>query len=382
MDTLHLILNHLNELQRSDSLQHQAIDSLQQVTAAMQEEAVSPAWEFWEARTVLFLIGFLATTLSMLVSNDVNERIKSGIFGTVLSGAVGIVITLLKDSEVYLLWSLLGSAFGGGYGWYRLWKVAKMAGKRYNFNSTIPQMELITGGLNSLRERVILIENQRFLDILKSWWQKSSEEFETKVNSLSENCGKESIDINREIKKIIYDFLFSVCNIHNAIYASNTVRASIIVFGKNSNQKTVGRHWIRIDDANRPFQATSDFEEDAIAAKVLSGKETNPRYVPDLSKEKEMPKRDNKGNRYKSFTVFKINDSCVLTIDWPKEKILRESEGYEKVVNFTNIFFFEKICPYLKKLFECWKGDLPQEVYLVNLSEDANAANAETPNLM
>ena len=299
---------------------------------------------------ILFWIGCGASFMASLLAKDQNDRLKNSTFGGLVGTGLSALVTIVqKQNNIdYILYSVYGSVFGTFFGWLVYACIAVMAYIRYN--SPLSIIELITNGLQGIREQIISEENKRLLGNLDIWWKQFAMDFEDKATILLK------FDYSTYSKEmmisIVKSLLTSVCKVHNLMYNNNQMRASIIKFDANQFN---GKHWINYADFSNPLdmkifdhvdssgKKIDEKEKESVAHKLLVNENEIYKYVDTKNNIDIQDRKSEK--RYRYFSLFKIDDRHILTLDWPDD--INKING-----EMTRDYFLDpRIIDTLKNLF-------------------------------
>lgn len=142
-------------------------------------------------------------------------------------------------------------------------------------------------------------------------------------------------------------------------------RASIIVFGRKKDNNTIcGYHWISYAGERPEFRdATFDYESNAY--KIITKEIASPFiYDPNKNNGQIRTVENNKGD-YKTYLLLRINDYCVITVDWPS--IIRDEDDF---FDLLKISFQKSICPKIAEILEGKENEILKTKSLVSLKEE------------
>ena len=123
------------------------------------------------------------------------------------------------------------------------------------------------------------------------------------------------------------------------------------------------RQWI----GDRQGHRRTDFDQKSVAYQVVEGTKNSPFFTTLESANQQGQDRGDKS--YSSFYVFRLNQSAVLSLDWPKK--IEENDDY---ISVARRLLYLDVAPAIGKLLDNWHDSLASEVNLQPLS--ANQATA------
>ena len=282
---------------------------------------------------LIFLGSGLITFLSTVLAQKQDERLKNSSFGALASGVITLIITFLKkdNQQNDLLYAFLGSAIGAFNGWLVYLSIAVMAFLRYNV--IIPFIELVAHGLDSMSDNIVSYENAQSSDKLKYYLERLASELNTRIGSLDNIAALDKVNEDKTdlatrkmllqqrkefLESIARFILTSIVELFNLVYGSMRFRASILKFQytRDANGKKIyqeGRHWLYYYGSGQPFRKDKTFDQTTSAYDMVStGDRTMELF--DLSSDKVADRQA--ADRYQYFSLFRLNDWCILTLDW------------------------------------------------------------------
>lgn len=285
---------------------------------------------------LIFWGSLIANFLTTVFADDQTQRIKNGGFGALAAGGVTAIATLISDKTggedqlFLLLFSFYGSMLGALFGWLVFALIASFM--FYKYGKLLPFLELVTSGFGKFREQIILLENNPSLSKLQTWMQR----FETEVRRQSSNIESDSNFKNspNELKLSIYQqlirfILMSAIEQFNLIYGTVQFRSTIITFYETDGK---GRHDFALSyyGSNRRFRDLP-FDSDSKAAEMVSGKIIETSKTFDTT-DPGVASREST-DRYVSFTLFKLSEKSVLSVDWGQEETKQRLQDLEDRIN-------------------------------------------------
>jgi len=305
-------------------------------------------YDFQLINAIMFFGSLAITLVSVLNAKEQADRLKNSGFGTLASSAVSILITMLqKDNNFYLIaYTFAGCALGALIGWIIIFHIVKKAAGK----NKILMIELLYTGLSGVKEEIKKREHLNILEVLKEW----NADFEKTIS-------KNHFEIENDYSKTIYTWLKLNCDLYRVVlknFGKNLndctadefqSRASLIIFGqKNTNvDSEEGYHWISYEGERPEFKRNFVFGKEHDAYKVITH-EYPSIFKHDPNKDKS-PKRavNNNDGDYKTYLLFRVNDFCVLTIDW-QSKIKDDDDIFDALKNL----FQKSICPKIAEILE------------------------------
>ena len=305
-------------------------------------------YDFQLINAIMFFGSLAITLVSVLNAKEQADRLKNSGFGTLASSAVSILITMLqKDNNFYLIaYTFAGCALGALIGWIIIFHIVKKAAGK----NKILMIELLYTGLSGVKEEIKKREHLNILEVLKEW----NADFEKTIS-------KNHFEIENDYSKTIYTWLKLNCDLYRVVlknfgknlnnYTADEYqsRASLIIFGQKNNNidSKEGYHWISYEGERPEFKRNFVFGKEHDAFKVITHEHPSI-FKHDPNKDKS-PKRavNNNDGDYKTYLLFRVNDFCVLTIDW-QSKIKDDDDIFDALKNL----FQKSICPKIAEILE------------------------------
>jgi len=304
----------------------------------------------------LMLVGSFAITLfSVLSAKEQADRLKNSGFGTLASGIVSILITMFEKNnengaDIYLIaYSFTGCALGALSAWLIIYHIVKEAvkpekqkDKNKKNKATLVEVELLYTGLSGVKAEITKRERQDILNFLKEW----NFDFDKTIS-------KEMAITDSDCFKVIYTWLKLNCDLYrialktfgnNLDYSPEDYqsRASLIVFGQREDNYIEGYHWISYEGERHEFKKCTAFKQDSDAYKVISQE-----YPSIFKYDPNKTSTPRAGGDYKTYLLIRINNFCVLTIDW-QSKIKEDDD----IFDILKCLFQKSICPKIAEMIK------------------------------
>ena len=312
---------------------------------------------------IIFFAALFAGFLSTVLSEKQNQKLKNGGYATIITAGLSSFVSLSQEgnNENIVLFSLFGSTTGALLGWIFFFIIAIYSSVKYQ--GPLPFIELITQGLEGLRDQIIQKESERNCKELDNWLNKFYNNLSYQTNNVKdvvrnrEQGNEYSISnklVNELIKETIRTSLVSFCEVLNFVKGYTNARASLILFGSKEN-KIIGKHWISYRSGGKRFKIDEAFDDTSKAYKVVKDKTPWPCFVDTKKKGDDIQQRSDANSRYDIFTLFKITNEIVLTIDWSHAPKFRGIFATRDVlVKKAEEFFQDQIVPAFKELLSLW----------------------------
>jgi hypothetical protein len=311
----------------------------------------------------LALVGwsaFLATFVASVMADEQNDRLRQGTFGAIAGASVGGLAAIMQKDGSLLLVGVFGSACGAIVGWVVYLGLSVLASRKW----ARTLIEYHVTGLKGVRARIDIEDRNLILKALNSWGQNFRGMVLRETQVILTNAA--SGDYNEWVSVALRGWLTSLVDAFNLVldalaekeeYRS---RVTIIVFGYRDDGESVGRHWISYA-GDRQGHRKADFDKQSIAHQVLMGTRSSPCFTTLQSANEKAQNRGDKS--YSSFYVFRLNDSAVLSLDWPKQ--IEENDIY---ISVARRLLYLDVSPAIGKLLDRWHSPLAAEVGLRALS--------------
>ncbi len=309
--------------------------------------------------SIEWLVGLgagLGTFVAAVMADDQRERLRNGAFGTIAGTFIGGVAAITSNSPSLVFTGVLGSAAGASAAWLVYLILAIVASQPRGRRLVEYQLR----GLKGVTAQLSADENARLLAALTDWFANYCRWIDIQRERFVEN--RSSAIINELIGTAIEGWIRTSIDTFNLVLAALAdkrnyrSRATVIVFGRNTEDQVEGRHW-------KPYSGTLaahrniPFDDKSIACQVLQGKLRSPFFTTSKSADKDAQNRSS--FTYSSFMVMRINDSAVVSLDWPVE--LKEKDPFVQAIGET---FHLDIVPAMRQLLEHWNGSLANAVGL------------------
>lgn len=310
------------------------------------------------------LSAFLATFVASVMADEQSHRLKQGTFGALAGTAVGGLAAVIDKQPTLLLIGVFGSAAGAIVGWIVYLGLSALAGQRWRWARRL--IEYHVTGLKGVRDQLHLDERNQILSALNIWSQnfRGMVLRETHVILASSS----SKDYNAWVKIALRGWLTSLIDAFNLVldalaekpeYRS---RVTLVVFGSRSGE-AVGRHWISYA-GHQQSHTKRAFGPQSIAYQVLDNQKESPYFTTIERGNKEGETRGSTESSYSSFFVFRLNDSVVLSMDWPGKH-----EVQDPYVNVAKALLQLDVAPAMGELLDKWSGEIASEVGLEPLAK-------------
>jgi hypothetical protein len=306
------------------------------------------------------LSGFMATFVASVMADEQNDRLRQGAFGAIAGTSVGGLAAVIQKDPNLLLIGVFGSAFGAIIGWIVYLGLSILASRKWARRL----IEYHVSGLKGVRDRLELDDRNLLLSALNIWGQNFRGMVLRETGIIIAGPSNEEFD--QWCSVAIRGWLTSLIDAFNLVldalaekpdYRS---RVTLIVFGKEGD-RVVGRHWISYAGPRQSHKNT-DFGADSIAYKVLSNANASPCFMTMQAANEHGENRDDQ--TYSSFVVFRLNDTAVLSLDWPGK--IEESDPY---VNVARSLLYLDVGPAIGKLLDHRERSVAREVKLAPLTE-------------
>lgn len=313
-------------------------------------------YDFQLINLIMFCGSLAITLFSVLSAKEQADRLKNSGFGALASSVISILITMLEKDKsdgtnVYLIaYTFAGCALGALIGWLVILWIVNDATKRKQKNSLV-KIELLYTGLSGVKTEINRRERQNILEFLKEW----NSDFE---NTLCKEMTTEGDNYSTNIYtwlKINCD-LYRIAlktfgkNINDYSIEDYQSRASLIIFGRNINESNSiieGYHWISYEGVRPKFKRNTVFGVEHDAYKVITQEQPSIfKHDPNNDKSPKRAINNNEGD-YKTYLLFRVNDFCVLTIDW-QSKIKDDDDIFDVLKSL----FQKSICPKISEILE------------------------------
>jgi hypothetical protein len=330
-------------------------------------------------RSPMALVGwsaFLATFVASVMADEQNDRLRQGTFGAIAGTTVGGLASIMQKDGMLLLMGVFGSACGAIVGWIVYLGLSVLASRKWARSL----VEYQVSGLKGVRARIDLQDQNLLLQALNIWSQNYRGMVLREVQVILANT--DSGDFNQWVTVALRGWLTSLVDAFNLVLdaladkSEYRSRVTIIVFGRRHDGSIVGRHWLAYV-GDRQGHRKVDFESKSIASQVVSGMKSSPWFttVEDANQQAQdrSDKSDDPGKSdpsYNSFLVLRLNDSAVLSLDWPGE--ITQTDSYMSV---ARRLLYLDVAPAIGKLLDRWRGSLATEVGL----KDASVAQGTDP---
>lgn len=313
------------------------------------------------ASALVGLSAFLVTFVASVMADEQNERLRQGSFGAIAGTAVGGLAAVMEQKPDLLLLGVFGSACGAIVGWIVYLALSLLA----SFRWCRRLIEYHVSGLKGVREQIGLAERELLLSALTTWSQSFRGMVLRETTYILQN--DQSAEYNTWVTVAIRAWLISLVDAFNLVLdalaqkAEYRSRITVIVFGRQADQETVGRHWISYS-GQRQSHTRRDFTPASIAYQVLSGQTNSPCLTSMATANKEAQDRGRQS--YSSFLVFRLNDHAVLSLDWPGK-----IEEHDPYVDTAITLLQLDVAPAVGQLLDRWPTPLSTEVQLEPLAE-------------
>jgi len=302
---------------------------------------------------------FLATFVASVMADEQNDRLRQGTFGAIAGASVGGLASIMEKDGTLLLVGVFGSATGAIVGWVVYLGMSVLASRKWARGL----VEYQVSGLKGVRARIDLEDRNLLLKALNIWSQNFRGMVLREAQVILSNTS--SADYNSWVSVALRGWLTSLVDAFNLVldalaekeeYRS---RVTLIVFGTKEDGSITGRHWISYS-GNRNAHTRTDFDQESIAYKVISGEKESPFFTSVERANQDGQKRGD--GSYSSFYVFRLGANAVLSLDWPGQ--IEEKDPY---ISVARTLLYLDVAPTIGKLLACWHASLAGEVDLNDL---------------
>jgi hypothetical protein len=303
-------------------------------------------------------VGFgalLATFLASVMADDQEQRLKNGTFGAIAGSAIGGIAAMLNNQPALLVTGFLGSSVGGFLGWIAFLVLSRSVGKPGGRN----WLEYYVGGFQGLRDKLNLDDQQVLLSALDAWILDFSRMLSKQKHCLlsfgKTHATDEYARMTVETWLILTVDIFALILKTLADKPEYRSRVTIIVFGKDGDE-IIGKHWISYT-GSLPAHKPKNFDGTSIGYDVLTGAKQSPYFFSGKSAKDEGQDRGEQS--YRPFFTYRLNNSAVLSLDWPED--LKENDEF---VKRAKDLFQTDITPSIAAVLDHWSKPLQEEVEL------------------
>lgn len=283
----------------------------------------------------------IITFLSHVLPQKDSDRLKNGAYGALASGIITLIISFVQKEQSinYLVFAFYGSAIGALNGWLVYASIAFVVWIRYG--SLLPLVALITRGLESMSDEIISIDNSEPKNSFRYFLNRLNTELNIRLltkddvplldkatqSKFSPDALIELLTQRRNyLISIVQYVLTTLVELLNLLFRTSKFRASIIRFDKDeTGQYKNGNHWIFYYGAAPPYLESDDFGSNSQAKKFIQNPNDRSPKQFDLKNDNDKIELRRTADRYDYFTLFRLNEQCVLTLDWAKGKTGRDT---------------------------------------------------------
>jgi hypothetical protein len=318
------------------------------------------SWAILQNPPQLVAVGSaIGTFVALVLADEQQARMRNGIFSAAAGSAFGGLAGLFADDSSLLIVGFVGSAVGALAGWVVHLLLSFMGAFRWGRLL----LEYQHGGIESVRQRVILNEQQLLLSGLREWRR-------SYVNRLSIEATQalaitDASQRERIAEMVIMNWLQAFIEVYGLVFemankSGYRSRATVIVFGRDASRSLIGKHWLTYSGKLPQHKLSRTFPDYSIGYKVLSEEYVSPYFsTAEEAKKVGVARAD---PTYRPFYTFRVNNHAVLAVDWPNE--LSEEDPYLIRAKET---FHTEVTPAIASLLQAWGTALPK---VVSLSSD------------
>jgi hypothetical protein len=133
----------------------------------------------------------------------------------------------------------------------------------------------------------------------------------------------------------------------------------LIIFGVGDGDKPLGKHWISDSGVLEAHNSEQEFDDTSIGYKVVTQQYLSPYFFTSAAAAGGANNGQNRGaSKYRPFWTFRINESAVLSIDWPGD--LGE---HDQFLTITRDLFHLDVGPKIEATLGHWSE--PSKLYEV-----------------
>ena len=257
------------------------------------------------------------------MADEQNQRLRNGAFGTVAGGFVGALMALLTKQDDLVVIGFVGSTVGALFGWLISLLLSFIAATT-QVGRTVLEYQI--GGWQAVRDRLSLEEREPLLKALKRWSQNYARVMNRQTERLK---GMESAAPRNQASAVVIEgWLVSIVEVVDLLFELGKKpgyrsRVTVIVYGRDSANKILGRHFLA-DSGRLPTHKTGrDFDDKSIGLQVLTGALASPYFT--TGDEARAKGQDRGEQKYRPFLTFRVNSAAILAVDWPSESRSRGS---------------------------------------------------------
>lgn len=309
-----------------------------------------------DAALLVFIGSAVGTFVALVLAEEQQTRMRNGAFSAAAGSAFGGLAGLFNDEASLLVVGFVGSAVGGLGGWLvHLLLSMAAASKRFR-----PLLEYQYGGIASVRQRLLLDEQELLLSGLRDWRYSFVRRVEMERSRVLEV--NDPVERQRIAEMLVLSWLQGIIEVFGLVFdiAGKTgyrSRATVILFGRDEEGQVLGKHWITYAGKLPRHKVTRVFPEESIGYQVLTEQVPSPFFFTAHRAMKAGVPREEP--TYRPFYTFRLNQLAILAIDWPQE--LHEHDPYVVLAKDT---FHGEICPAITDLLDAWQSPLSPLVEL------------------
>jgi len=315
---------------------------------------------------LVFVASVSATFVGMMLSDETNNRLKSGALSGLTGAAAGGLGAILDDNnEVLLLVGLAGSGIGLFLGWLVALVLCTLAGFPRGDHLRY-MLTYFTTGLTKLKEE--LEEDRRrasdeeVVAPLFDWQEHFAYRMRHDVGVL------ESSHDPKLIETTIRSWLVQLTFMLNMVFRiTNRLpfrpRFSVILFDKACGQEeedaapATGRHWVFEHSGRKPFDSEEPFSIASDAYRICARLVNSPYFshTGDTG--------DKRGQGNVPYYLFRVSSRLCMTVDWPELAGStdgdRQSVPMNLFVQMTKSIVEMHLAPQMKHVFEMFRDTYP-----------------------
>jgi len=325
--------------------------------------ATDPAFSTQQLAVVVSIAAALVTFVATVMATKDQQRLKNSQFGAAAGVSIGALAALVtNNSPSLVIFGALGSGAGAAVGWlvYLLIVIfASRPGRPGRPPSARPLLRLLVDGLDGVEKQAV-IDERRGIERGLDWWSDLFCNHIEEARAELEHTGRTGKVDDRLVDSTLTSWLYSMVDAFNLVMIGikpDTLygtRACLIVFG-TEDDKPKGLYWIHYAATFKPHNVAKPFNEDSAAYRVVVGDDPSPMRV--LAEKGKAPKNvvERSGSDYKAFTLYRVNDSVVISVDWQRDSIA-DDPYIDRLDRAIQLY----LVPACSRLIEC-RTTPPQE---------------------
>jgi hypothetical protein len=269
---------------------------------------------FW----VVFAGSALATFVASIMADEQEQRLKNGTFGAVAGTSVGALAALITNDRLLVISGFCGSGFGALLGWIGSLVLSFWAAKTA-IGKTVLTYQI--SGFKGVKEQLDLVENEPLMRALEEWGRSFTRRVDRQRDDVLRLAAGGST--NQFISILLRGWVYSTVDVLGLLFKlakkpGYQNRITLIIFGVGDGDKPLGKHWISDSGALAAHNSEQEFDATSIGYKVVTQEYFSPYFFTSGAAAGSANNGQNRGtSKYRPFWTFRINDSAVLSIDWP-----------------------------------------------------------------